>query len=180
MARSVRGSRLEPVAEHHSSPNQCANQRQGQNEPSPMLHGMAQHAQERAAVMAGDVGDSKVSGGAAHADNRQESTFRKIGSARGRKKHAGRRWNRDQSRGGQRSRTPLLEKLQEPRHFALLEFLLEISLASFAGEPEGEKRSDQRSRGCRGGILIPQKVMRSGQDGRKDVRTSKGWDRGTI
>ena len=88
LTRSFRRRCFEPPLHQNPAGNQRSGQPHEQEQPSPVLHGMAEDLQKMTAVVAGNVCNPEVSCRTAEHNNRKEFSLRVVGSTRRREKHA--------------------------------------------------------------------------------------------
>lgn len=145
-----------------------------------MLCRVAQYSGETATVDIGDNRDGGIADSAADNNDCQEPVQPIVRSACGSKEHAGRKREGDGCRCDQNSGAPLLEDPQRRGHFAVAEFAVEVSDASFAGDSVGETGSDYRARGGDCGVFVPQVAASCGENRDQDVGAGEGGQRGAI
>lgn len=88
LTRLFRGRRFEPPVHQNTADNKRSGQPYEQQQPAPVLHGMAEHPQKMPAVVTGNVRDPEVSKRTAEPNNCKEFSFRVVRSTRRREKHA--------------------------------------------------------------------------------------------
>ena len=152
----------------------------GEEHPSPILGGVAEGADEAAAVEVGDDGDGGVAGSAGEGNEYQEFSHGVIGRAGGSEEHAGGRGDGNRSGGDQGSGSPLLEQLQKFCQLAFLELTFQVGVSGSACEAEGEVCANDRSGGGGGGVFVPRIAMTGGEDGGENVGTAEGGERRAV
>lgn len=88
LTRLFRRRHFEPPVHQNPADNERSGQPHEQQQPSPVLHGMAKDPQKMPAVVTGNVCNPEVSCRTAERNNRKEFSFRIVGSTRRREKHA--------------------------------------------------------------------------------------------
>ena len=88
LTRSFRRHRFQPPVHQNSADKEGSGQPHKQQQPSPVLHRMAEDPQKPSTVVTGNICNTEVSSRAAKRNNRKESSFRVVRSTRRREEHA--------------------------------------------------------------------------------------------